>query len=92
MVPHLQDRAWSFPENRLPLRRSCLEASGAEYVNHCTRLHFAQKLLRIIHWALLVLSGSSEAFLGDDVDKADGTLHLLSTMNFAKCFPTHDLI
>lgn len=67
-------------------------------MSHCSRFYFAQKrpcretLFNLVNWTLLVLLGYFKAFMGDDVDKANSTLHAFSTLNFAKCFHIHYLI
>lgn len=67
-------------------------------MSHCSRFYFAQKrpcretLFSLVNWTPLVLLGYFKAFMGDDVDKANSTLHVFSTLNFAKCFHIHDLI
>lgn len=67
-------------------------------MNHCCRFYFAQilpcreLLFSLVNWALLVLPGYFKAFMGDDVDKANSTLYVFSTLNFAKCFHIHYLI
>lgn len=52
----------------------------------------AEKYDLVLLIGLLVLLGYFKAFMGDDVDKANSTLHVFSTLNFAKCFHIHYLI